>query len=526
MTGRCPNLGNCAKADERVPIPVGDEADARCPECGSELVLNRDSGRKSSAGPLLALIALLLLGGIGWAAYQFMRPAAKSPVPAVTPTPIPSPTPTPTPVPTPTPSLEPKVALRLYGSSTVGDTLIPALAEVFLRQEHAEHIEKIVGNEPGAARVQGTLPGDTVPEVIEIVPESTAAALSDLAVQRDDVALASREVNADEARRLAEAGCGDMHSKEQEHIFALDALAVIVHPGNPVAELSKEQLAQIVKGQITSWSQVRGAVGPIEPCLPAEGTDEAEALRSLVLGGTAPGGASRTFRSGGEISEYVSTHPAAVGVVELPAVGNAKPLSISAGGSAPLLPNHFDIATEDYALSRRLYLYTSAKSSSPLADRFVEFALARAGQEVVERTGFVSLRPRVGPPKLRADAPEEYKKLAKDADRLDVNFRFQTASSQLDNKALLDLDLVADLLNRPPYAGRFILLFGFADSTGTEPVNKKLSQDRAEAVSKQLQSRGLKPAVVVGFGKELPVDTNDTEQGRSKNRRVEVWLRQ
>ena len=131
----------------------------------------------------------------------------------------------------------------------------------------------------------------------------------------------------------------------------------------------------------------------------------------------------------------------------------------------------------------------------------------------------------MGPPKVRADAPEEYKNLSKDAERLDVNFRFQTASSQLDNKALLDLDLIADLLSKPPYQGRYILIFGFADSTGTPQSNLTLSKARAETVAKQLQQRGTSPAIVTGFGKELPVDSNDTEKGREKNRRVEVWLR-
>ncbi len=475
-------------------------------------------------------MALLLLAGLGGGVYHFLRrPAPPMVITTATPTPatpVPSVAPTPVSAPLPTPPTESPIILRLHGSSAVGETLIPALVEAFLRQEHATQIQRTVGNEPGDAKVQGTFPGDISAKIIEISPASTGEAFSDLAADRCDVALASREVNTDETQRLHDAGKGDMTSKDCQHIFALDALAMVVHPSNPIAELSKDQIAQIFTGQITNWSQVRGTPGAINICTLPDASDSSEAFRSLVLAGTNIAATAHRLRTSDEVSDSVCVAPGAIGFVELPSIGNARPIAVSAGTAAPLLPNHFDIATEDYVLSRRLYLYTPAHPASDWASRFVSFVLSRAGQEVVERTGFISLRPRVGPPKVRADAPEDYKKLAKDADRLDVNFRFETASSQLDNKALLDLDLIADLLSKPPYQGRYILLFGFADSVGTPQANLTLSKARAETVAKQLQSRHISPAVVTGFGKELPVDTNDTEKGREKNRRVEVWLRQ
>ena len=201
-------------------------------------------------------------------------------------------------------------------------------------------------------------------------------------------------------------------------------------------------------------------------------------------------------------------------------------IAVSSGAGISLLPNQFEIATEDYALSKRVYLYTTDNSQNTWIDKFVGFATSKAGQEVVETTRFVAMRPHTGKSQIPSAAPEDYKKLARNAERLDVNFRFTTASSQLDNKAVSDLDRVTDLLGKPPYLGRYILLFGFADSTGTPMSNLTLSKARAETVAQQLRQRGVSPAVVTGFGKELPVDSNDTEAGKEKNRRVEVWLRQ
>jgi phosphate transport system substrate-binding protein len=529
MDCRCPNLGNCSKADNRVSINIPRGADVRCPECGSDL-LKSGNGSKSPNVGLILVCGILLLTGISWSVYHFAKRPSSVPVAVTTPAPA-SPAPiasTPLPA-TPLPKAEPPsatVALRLHGSSAIGETLIPALIEAFLKKEHATRIEKIVGNEPGEAKIQGILPGDSAPKMIEIVPAKTGAGLSDLGAKKCDLALATRKVNVEESEQLRLAGLGDMNAKECEHIVALDALAIIVHPSNPVSELTKDQLAQIFSGQITDWNQVKkGAGGKITVCAQGDTSESAEAFKTLVMGKSSVSPTASILRDGIEVADKVCSDAGAIGFVELPAIGNAKALAISSGGAVSLLPNQFEIATEDYPLSRRLYLYTAVNSENPWVAKFVAFALSRAGQEVVETTRFVAMRPRLGTWKIPESASKEYKDLAKDAERLDLNFRFRTASSQLDNKALLDLDRVVEVLATPPFKGRYILLFGFADSTGAAQLNLTLSKARAETVAQQLRLRSISPAVVTGFGKELPVDSNDTEAGKEKNRRVEVWLR-
>jgi phosphate transport system substrate-binding protein len=75
------------------------------------------------------------------------------------------------------------------------------------------------------------------------------------------------------------------------------------------------------------------------------------------------------------------------------------------------------------------------------------------------------------------------------------------------------------------FAGRGVMLIGFADSTGNPAANVRLSQSRALAVSEQMRRQGITPVFVTGFGQELPVAGNSAEDGRERNRRVEVWLR-
>jgi phosphate transport system substrate-binding protein len=192
----------------------------------------------------------------------------------------------------------------------------------------------------------------------------------------------------------------------------------------------------------------------------------------------------------------------------------------------PSWPNHFTVSTEDYALSRRLFLYTASNPPNDLVRKFVDFALSPQGQDIVEKIGFVgqNISPRQGAA-ISSDAPARYKQLTTGSNRLSLNFRFRTGSSELDNKALVDLDRVVSFLTDLHYSGQNIVLFGFADSTGSGQTNDALSKNRADAVARQFEQRGVNPSAVVGVGSQLPVASNETPDGREKNRRVEIWLK-
>jgi outer membrane protein OmpA-like peptidoglycan-associated protein len=65
---------------------------------------------------------------------------------------------------------------------------------------------------------------------------------------------------------------------------------------------------------------------------------------------------------------------------------------------------------------------------------------------------------------------------------------------------------------------------GHTDSVGSESFNQTLSEQRASAVREYLTTSGISPAFVTakGFGKTMPVASNDTSAGRQQNRRVEL----
>jgi outer membrane protein OmpA-like peptidoglycan-associated protein len=99
---------------------------------------------------------------------------------------------------------------------------------------------------------------------------------------------------------------------------------------------------------------------------------------------------------------------------------------------------------------------------------------------------------------------------------------FDTGRATLKAGANRDLDRLAQALK--DNSNTRVKIEGYTDSVGSESYNQSLSERRAEAVADALQMRGV-PASryeVEGLGKEFPVASNDTPEGRQQNRRVEI----
>jgi len=114
--------------------------------------------------------------------------------------------------------------------------------------------------------------------------------------------------------------------------------------------------------------------------------------------------------------------------------------------------------------------------------------------------------------------------LTREAQRLSVNFRFAQGSAKLDNKAQLDLKRVVDYLKRNDKLNQSVTLVGFGDAKTDPERATLLSKLRAMAVRRELLKNDVILRDVRGFGEEMPVAGNDVDEGRIKNRRVEVWV--
>ena len=114
-----------------------------------------------------------------------------------------------------------------------------------------------------------------------------------------------------------------------------------------------------------------------------------------------------------------------------------------------------------------------------------------------------------------------------DGGKLDILDRvfFKTNKAVIRNVSFELLDNVAMVINNHPEIAQ-IRVEGHTDGRGSDAYNKKLSQSRAESVVRYLIRKGAKKSRLVakGFGEVKPIESNESDEGRTANRRVEFVI--
>jgi len=106
----------------------------------------------------------------------------------------------------------------------------------------------------------------------------------------------------------------------------------------------------------------------------------------------------------------------------------------------------------------------------------------------------------------------------------DSGILYDVNKATLRPEAKTNLDKLAVILNK--YADTNILIEGHTDATGTDEYNLELSRNRASSVSNYLAGLAVdsKRFTTMGYGESQPIATNDTDEGRQQNRRVEIAI--
>jgi phosphate transport system substrate-binding protein len=211
--------------------------------------------------------------------------------------------------------------------------------------------------------------------------------------------------------RFANAGAADLGgccrpalpatfaAKEGEtHVTVVgwDAIVPIINPQNPVTDISTDQLKAVYTGQITNWSELGGPDQPLVLVVRKGGeySGVGYMARKILFGGEAlpaPAGAMQV-KSSGPLEKKVEAHPWAFGITGISSAKkrNVKIMSID-GAEATAAK----IARGDYPTFRPLYLATKGVPSGETG-KFISWLLSEEGQDVVEKSGTVSLRMGVG----------------------------------------------------------------------------------------------------------------------------------
>jgi len=414
------------------------------------------------------------------------------------------------------------ILLRLQGSNTINAGLGPRLVAGLLAERGYRDPQRVPGAVLDEWQVVAHDPNGN-PVAVSIAAHGSSTGFAALAAGTTDLAASSRPINDSEVTALA--GLGDLRSKEAEYVIGLDGLAIIVHPGNPLRELNLQQLAQVFAGDITDWQQLGGKPGPIRIYARDDRSGTYDTFRELVLNpaGKRLSAAAKRYESNEELARQVADDPAGVGFTSLAAAAKSPKLALRDGEGRAIAPSEASIATEDYPLARRLFLYGPPDRRSDWARSLLEFSQTPAGQAVVQQSGFVAQR--IEPLTLddTQGMPATYVELARRAQRLTVNFRFTAGSAQLDNKAMRDVERLADFMRLPENANRHLLLAGFNDATEDPACAALLARLRALAVATALRHQKVFTQELLSLGDQLPV-AGLSPNGRVKNRRVEAWI--
>lgn len=453
------------------------------------------------------------------------------------------------------PSCPGSIDFGIHGSNTVGAELMPRLIEAYAGSRGGR-IKAANGAEADETTLSVIGRDGQAEATIDLQAHGSGTATPGLVEGKALIGMASRPLNATELAQLDEHGLPDMRRPGAEHVVALDGILVIVAPANPVTQLSLQQLQGIFSGTITDWSQVGGQPGPMNLYARDAKSGTFDTFKALVLdpGKRELAAGTRRFESSTELSDVVAKDAHGIGFIGFAYLRNAKALSLVNDCGMVFPPDTFNVKTEEYPLSRRLFLYTPPLGNfapQSLAAGLLDFSLSLKAQPVVRESGFIDQEleqsdsqvnrtsranlklqnpaPQGAAPRAAVDPAGALARDIVGTSRISTTLRFRTNSTALDNKALHDIEVVGQFLRflRETRSPRRIVLAGFSDAEGGVARNVTLALDRANAVKQALIRKDPRNAEVIdirGYGPELPVGCNDSDTGREKNRRVELWL--
>lgn len=432
------------------------------------------------------------------------------------------------------------------GSDTVGIGVMPLMLEgyagfldaeatIATTDQQSEIVASFVGDggfgdDLGSYKVRST---------------SSSNAFANLLEGGAEIGMSSRRIRPAEARALRDLGAGDMVSPDQEHIVAIDSIVVITHPENPVKQISMDDLADIYTGKITNWSEVGGPDLAITVVDREDGAGTKSAFQERVLGENAVVTASAVIAAdNNSVARFVNAEEGAISYTGYAFQRGAKALTLINECGIAMEPDAFSARTEEYALQRRLYLYNRSDDISQASKNFLDYALSPSADEVIVKAGFIDLGvdrraqpidsdrarmlldPSAGA--LESSFMRDMLSTMVNYDRLSTTFRFRTGSSQLDERAIVDMERLTNYLSEQP-EGTKVMLVGFTDEVGAFESNSVLAEGRATQVMAELAAYagnriGGIELDTAAYGEIAPSACNASDTGRAINRRVEVWI--
>ena len=205
-------------------------------------------------------------------------------------------------------------------------------------------------------------------------PTGSGSGIQAVSEGRCDIGLSSRALKDDEKS-----------SGLKETIVALDGIAIIVSPENPVSDLDVETIAKIYTGEITNWKDVGGNDAEIVLIGREAGSGTRDGFESIT--GTKDACKYRQeLTSTGDVITTVSQNPNAIGYASLAAVSD-KVKTLTVGG---VTPTEDTVKDGSYVIQRPFVLVTKDGAQlSPAAQLFFDYATSADAAEIISKAGAV-----------------------------------------------------------------------------------------------------------------------------------------
>lgn len=252
-----------------------------------------------------------------------------------------------------------------------------------------------------AQRIKGSdtvlpIAQQTAEEFMKIHPEArvtvtgggSGVGISALLDGTADLAMASRSIKFSEKMRAKAAG-----KDIRETIIAGDALAVVVHPDNPVDRLTRQQLEDIFRGKIINWKEVGGEDRKIVVYSRETSSGTYEFFKESVLKNKNYMAGSLSMPATGAVIQSVSQTRGAIGYVGLAYVSHrVKPLAVAYEGGEYAQPTPQNATNGTYPIVRPLYYYYEQKNADRVAP-LLDYILSSNGQAIIKGGGYIPVKP-------------------------------------------------------------------------------------------------------------------------------------
>ena len=168
--------------------------------------------------------------------------------------------------------------------------------------------------------------------------------------------------------------------------FAIDGVALAVHPSNPVKALTKEQAVAIYTGKITDWKELGGEPGAIDVYGREDGSGTRETFQGKVMGKVEQMPSVNTVSSNGAMKTAIAQDPRAIGDVGIGHL-DASVAGVAIDGHVPSQEN---AAKGEYPVVRDLFMNTKGEPTG-LTAAFVDYVFSEPGAKIIEKSGYIPL---------------------------------------------------------------------------------------------------------------------------------------